>query len=332
MSIYKKPAILLIFLLIAFFTNYAVAFAKQPLHRIEIQSRVEVDKNEVYLGDLISKQSISPEWQKFFNTIYIGEAPEPGSVKYVQIDLLKDFLEKLIKSEGLDPKDVTLTLPDEIVVTRKSVTIPKFEIEKIFKNHVLRNAPWNKSDISITNIRYAGLPVVPAGQRRYEVIPRDHEPYLGNVTVTVNIYVNEKKARTLRVAGIVSLYKNVVHAKKIVNKNQIITPDAVEIRRAQITDNPSEYPETIDLVVGKKALKEIFPGEPIKLSSLDNPIVVEKGDIVKIVLQKPGLIVTAKGMVKENGHIGDTIKVMNLNSRKIIFCRVRNKETVQVID
>ncbi len=327
-----KTALILFATAVAIFATSENLWSLEGLSRIEIKSRVEVDRNEVYLADLISDRSIPFEWKQKFASIYIGEAPAPGTVKYVQIELLKDFIKKILSSEGVETRRVTITLPDEVVVTRKTVSIPKDEIERAFVEHVMKNSPWNPEDITITNVRYSGLPVVPAGSRSYEIIPDDHELYLGNVAVNMNVYVDGKKVRTLRVAGIVSLYKNVIHAKRLLAKNQIVTPDDVELKRLRITSKPSEYAESEDLVVGKRTLREIYPGEPVKLSYLDNPIVVEKGDVVKIVLRKPGLIVTAKGIVKENGHIGDTIRVMNINSKKVIFCKVKSKETVQVID
>ncbi len=329
---YKIALILLCTAVVVSFTQVENLWSLDKLSRIEIKSRVEVDRNEVYLADLISDRSVPFKWKQKFASIYIGEAPAPGTIKYVQIELLKDFIKKILNSEGVDTREITVTLPDEVVVTRKTVNIPKTEIEQAFIKHVMKNSPWNPEDITITNIRYSGLPVVPAGSRSYEIIPDDHELYLGNVAVSMNVYIDGKRVRTLRVAGIVSLYKDVVHAKKLIGKNQIVTPDDIELKRLRITSKPSEYAESGDLVVGKRTLREIYPGEPVKLSYLDNPIVVEKGDVVKIVLRKPGLVVTAKGIVKESGHIGDTIRVMNINSKKVIFCKVKSKETVQVID
>jgi len=307
-------------------------YCLSELKRLELLPRVEVARNNVYLGDLIQKEGLPEDWRIRFDSLFIGEAPGPGTIKYVQLELLKEYLKKIIASNGQDPDRVIFLFPDQVMIVRKTVTLPRDEIEKHFREFVLKNAPWKPSEIKISNIRYAGLPVVPAGKRRYEIIASQNEHFIGNVAVTMNIYVDGKRSRSLRVAGIVDLYRPVLHAKAIISKGKVVTAEDLEIKRARVTDAPEDFTDNFDIVVGKRALTDIFPGEPLRLSRLDNPIVVQKGDIVKILLQKPGLTVTARGKAKEDGHIGDTVKVINLSSKKVIFCRVRSKDLVQVID
>ena len=42
------------------------------------------------------------------------------------------------------------------------------------------------------------------------------------------------------------------------------------------------------------------------------------------------LKVAAKGIAKENGAVGDRIRVMNLQSKKIIYAQVLDEQTVHV--
>jgi flagella basal body P-ring formation protein FlgA len=60
--------------------------------------------------------------------------------------------------------------------------------------------------------------------------------------------------------------------------------------------------------------------------------VVNKGDIVRLVINKPGLILTAKGEAKNDGRIGERVKVMNLSSKKIIQGWIKDRETVIVTE
>lgn len=308
-------------------------WALSPLYKVEIASRVEVSQDGVYLSDIIVPGSVPEDWFKKFQSVYLGEAPKPGEVKYVQVAVLADYLRKIISSNMMDPErtgDVIIAIPDQVVISRKTVVIPEEEIKKVYIDYVLSHSPWNAEDVAIEKVRYAGLAVVPSGPRSYEVSANEGEKFLGNVTLTVNCMVNGQHVRTLRVAGFVRLFKNVVHASEIIAKGSVIDGSKVHLERADITDRPEDYVTEPLRVIGKRALKDLYPGKPIRLSDVDDPIVVKNGDLVKIVFQRPGLMLTAKGQVKEDGRVGDIVKVINLSSKKVIQCRVAGKEIVTV--
>ncbi|SFM47251.1 flagellar basal body P-ring formation chaperone FlgA [Thermodesulforhabdus norvegica] len=328
-----RKTVLLAFLVMFSSTLADRLWALSPLHRVEIASRVEVTGDAVYLSDIVVPESVPEDWFRKFQSIYLGEAPQPGEVKYVQVALLADYLRKVISSNMMSSEsaeDIVISIPDEVVVSRKTIVIPKEEIEKAYVDYVLAHSPWDAEDIKIEQIRYAGLPVVPAGTRTYEVSADRNERFLGNVTLTVRCLVNGRHARTLRVAGFVRLFKEVIHASEIIPKGSIIDASKLSWKRADITESPEDYVTEPSRVIGKRVLQDVYPGEPIKISEIDDPIVVRRGDPVKIVFQRPGLILTAKGQVKEDGRVGDVVKVINLSSRKVIQCRVASKDVVMV--
>lgn len=308
-------------------------YGLSPLSRVQIAPRVEVAGDDVYLGDLIVPGSVPDDWSRKLQTIYVGKAPNPGEIKYVQVTLLEDYLRKIITSAMVDggkSDKVAFYIPKEVIVSRKTVVIPEEEIDRLYRDYIHSHSPWNSEDITIDidRIRYAGLPMVPAGKRTYEVTADTNEQFSGNVTLSVRCIVDGKPFRTLRVAGFVRLYRRVLHAKDIISQGSLIEPKKLSWERVDITDRPDDYATAPVQIVGKRTLKDFYPGEPIRLSDVDDPIVLKKGDVVKIVFQKPGLMLTTKGVAKEDGHIGDTVRVMNLTSKKIIHCRVKNNDIV----
>ncbi len=308
----------------------AEAMTLSPLTVIEVADRVEVAKSEVYMADLVVARVLPPDWREHFASIYVGEAPGPGEVKYVQVELLTDYLRKLLQGAGQDVQQVTIVVPKEIVVVRKVETIPVEEIEQIFTDYVMAHVPWKVSDVEISKIRYAGLAVVPSGERNVEVVADPHEDFLGAVTLTVHVMVEGKRVQSFQVSGMVDVYDQVLHAARGIAKGDTVEPEAFVAKRARVTDDPKDYGRSDLDVVGKRAVKEIAAGEPLRLSFLENPIVVTKGDIVRVVINKPGLAVSMKAEVKDDGRIGDKVKVMNLSSRKVIQGRVRDRQTVVV--
>jgi len=308
------------------------AFALSQLVTLQIRDHIEVAKSGVYLGDLVVPNSVPSDWMEHFTSIYIGEAPDAGEVKYVQVELLKSYLKKIIEGNSQNFDQVQLIIPSEIVVTRKSVNIPREEIEQAFKDYVIKHISWKPENIDIHDIRIAGVPVVPAGERTINVSSASQELTGGNTTLTFQLTVDGRTVQTFNVTGIVDLYDDVFHAAKDIPKGSVIQAEDVVIKRTLVTDDPKGYARKELDAVGKRVLRDFKANDPLKLSSLDNPIVVNKGDIVRLVITKPGLMLTAKGEAKNEGRIGERVKVMNLSSKKIIQGWIKDRETVIVTE
>jgi flagella basal body P-ring formation protein FlgA len=52
---------------------------------------------------------------------------------------------------------------------------------------------------------------------------------------------------------------------------------------------------------------------------------------VTVVYHREGLSLTAKGQAKEDGTLGDRVKVMNMDSKRTLLCRVVDPHTVEVV-
>lgn len=308
------------------------SFALSPLATLQIKDHVEISKSGVYLGDIIVPESVPSDWMDHFSSIYIGEAPQVGEVKYVQVDLLKSYIKKIIEENGQNVNQVNMIIPSEIVVTRKSTNIPKDEIEKAFKEYVMKHISWKPEYVEIHDIRVAGVPVVPAGERTINVASESQELKGGNTVLNFQVIVDGRPVQSFTVTGVVDLYEDVLSAARNIPKGAILQPEDITIKKAKVTDDPKGYAVKELDAVGKKTLRDFSANEPIKLSYLDNPVVVSKGNIVRIVVNKPGLILSARGEAKDDGRIGDRVKVMNLSSKKIIQGWVKDRETVIVAE
>ncbi|MEK7360153.1 MAG: flagellar basal body P-ring formation chaperone FlgA, partial [Planctomycetota bacterium] len=58
---------------------------------------------------------------------------------------------------------------------------------------------------------------------------------------------------------------------------------------------------------------------------------IKRGECIKLLLQSGNLIIVAKGVAKEDGHLGKIIKVKNTDSKKEIQGRVEDASTVKVV-
>ncbi len=304
--------------------------ALSVLTELRVRSWVEAEHRQVSLLDLCDPSTIADDWRRVLSAVDIGPAPHVGSRKYIRSDLLRDYLRHFLRSEGFDPDRVRLILPKTITIERRSIALSIEEIEKAYREYILAHAPWNPADLVIGKINISGLPTVPAGERHREITGPEHDEYLGNVVIAIHYYVDGEKVRTLRVAGKVSLMANVIHARRALQRDLVIGKDDLMVQRINVGSHPDLYATRLEQVVGLQPRRELAPNEPIRIKELCRPIVVKRGDPVTIFYETPGFRLTAKGLVKENAAVGDRIRVMNVSSKRTIYCQVLDSKRVAV--
>ena len=260
----------------------------------------------------------------------IGDAPQAGSEKYIDPGQLRTYLVRLLDSYGINSSEVKFDIPDRIVVRRESTQITQEQIEEIFKKFVFENSPWKQEEINIQRVHFSGLPVIPTGKMTYEVTASSpKERFIGNVTATIDFYVNGEKARTLSVVGKVEVFGNAYLASRPLKQNQMISAADLEVQKINLTDAADRFATRLDQVENRRVLRNIGVHQPLELKDLDKPLVLKRGDMVKIVYDQPGLSVTAKGQVNADGGVGDTLAVTNVTSKKTIYCKVVDAQTVR---
>jgi flagella basal body P-ring formation protein FlgA len=74
----------------------------------------------------------------------------------------------------------------------------------------------------------------------------------------------------------------------------------------------------------------IQQGEPFYDNRIQRPHLVARGDHVKISVVGKGIVISAMGIAEESGSKGQTIKVMNNDSRKELFGVVTDTNQVEV--
>ena len=84
-------------------------------------------------------------------------------------------------------------------------------------------------------------------------------------------------------------------------------------------------------LIGKTPKRFIKAKKPIRKNAVKDPVLVERKNLITIVLRSPQMLLTAQGQAMEDGAKGDVIRVMNINSRKIIAGRVISPNRVDVV-
>ncbi|MDR3570028.1 MAG: flagellar basal body P-ring formation chaperone FlgA [Syntrophobacteraceae bacterium] len=308
------------------------AEGSSPLSHIRILGSVMVRDRNVSLLQICDAASLPEKWKSILQTQDIGEAPPVGSQKFVDPAQLRSYLVTLLNSRGIKAESVKLDIPAKIIVTRESTNVSQKWVEDVFKKYVMENTAWNRSDITIDNVRFSGIPVIPTGTLTYSIRPVTPKQRLtGNVNISVDLYVDQEMVRSLDVLGHVEVFENVYFASRPLRRDDMITAADLEMHRMNVTDSINRYATLPDQVENRRVIYEVGVHQPLELRDLDKPLIIKRGDPVRIVFEAPGLMVSAKGRANGDAGFGDTVAVTNSSSTKTIYCKVVDSQTVKAV-
>ena len=84
------------------------------------------------------------------------------------------------------------------------------------------------------------------------------------------------------------------------------------------------------IAIGMQLKRPIAAGQPLVRAELTRPSMVQKGATVQMLLDSPGIVLTAQGQATEPGAIGERIRVLNPVSRAVVESEVIGPDRVRV--
>lgn len=115
-----------------------------------------------------------------------------------------------------------------------------------------------------------------------------------------------------------------------IDRGAIITEDDISLREMDLTRMPRGAVLSKADLVGLEALRNIRSGKPVRSDHIRVPPLARSGSDVMLIVRHPGLEVKATGRALEDGHKGDTIRVMNDASKEIVEAVVVGDSTLVI--
>lgn len=153
--------------------------------------------------------------------------------------------------------------------------------------------------------------------------------YISLTPVRAMIFVNGRAYRTISFTANVKIYDSVLVANHDLRIEVPVT--AEDFRTAEIViDGRNEYVKDVSEVAGLVPHRYIRAGSPVTKGYFQQPVAVNTGQRVNIIVNYNGIRATAKGIIMTRGRVGALVKVKNEISGKILSGRVIDAHTVEV--
>jgi flagella basal body P-ring formation protein FlgA len=204
------------------------------------------------------------------------------------------------------------------------------EMARILENHLQKMIQNPNRKVTIREFRGYEQVIVPRKDFSCQVQVTEKAIQGGNISGMMVFFARGQEIRKIRFSARVDIYADVIIARHFLKKHHEIQADDIQIANKNIAALPQDVITEEKEVLGKRTTLAINNQEALRLSMLEPPPMVNKGDRVILMIENDQFKITAVGEVREVGRKGDRIKLVNLSSKKEVYGRVLDANTVQV--
>jgi flagella basal body P-ring formation protein FlgA len=309
-----------------FIWGAAEAPAATGITTVEIADRVEIDQDEILLGQIARIEGNDIQLIQKLKGIVIGKAPLPGKSR--QYD--QRYLKMRLKQSKINLSGLNLQVPARIEISRRHIEIRQEKIKQIVTDFIMQNSPQENRRVFIKAIRVPESVLLPTGRVTYKLVAPRNGNLMGKVPIAVDFSVDGHFREKVWTTATVEVWGQVVVTRKPLGRHKAITEDDIQLQTVDLANVPSNVITDSETVLGKRTKRAIGMQTVLRADLIELPYLVKRGDLVVIIAETEGFRITTLGHVKKKGRQGDRIPVVNVDSRKVLYARVIDSNTVRV--
>jgi flagella basal body P-ring formation protein FlgA len=286
-----------------------------------LKSEVAVSSELVRIGDLVENAGAVGD-------IAIFRAPDLGETGTVPVARVVEAM-RAHHVIGLDIGDIS-----EVTVKRSSRTISAKDIEARVARALAsqRGAP-DRKDLAVTfDNEVRALQVESTATTELQISRLSYEPRSGRFDVSLDLPGSAIVRRTpLRVTGTAVETAEAAVLVRSLERGEIMRAADLVIEPRPKSEVGDDVVTTSAPAVGRSARRALRAGQVIHQADLMRPELVQRNDIVTIVYEMPGMMLTVRGKAIDSGAEGDIINVTNVQSKRNIQATVTGPGRVSVV-
>lgn len=281
---------------------------------VTVPERAEVTVDELALGDIARIDPHSEELAR----VPLGHSPYAGHYRWVS----KSWVAQELKKWGF--ADVRLSMPDRIMVTRRSLLVTAAEIESAVRALFGRSQSYEVERVAV-----AGQAVVPWGELEITVEEPGRLVNLASAGLKVKIFTDGVFRKSIWVRASLAMVDPVAVLTRDLEIGHRIQPSDVSLEQRRIK-RVGEYLRDPGQAVGKILKRGLKAGEPLVASHLRQPQAVKRGDYVTLIARGSAVAVKTMGLARSSGRVGESIAVENLSSKQTVRALITGEKQVEV--
>lgn len=299
--------------------NLALAQTAEPA-RPYLKHDVTVTAGIVRIGDLIENAGIVAN-------IPIFRAPDLGTTGTVPVETVIAAV-RPHALVGFDTGGLT-----EVVVTRAAREIPVADIEQTLARAIAgRFNVGAAADIKVYFDRDPrSIQVDTSATGDIQVGRLSYDSRSGRFDTTLEVPTGAGQRGLLRLTGRAFATVETVMVSHTLERGAVLKAADLVVERRPRSEVGRDAIAGLDQAIGQAARNTLRPGQPIRSADLTKPEIVLRNEMVMLKFEAPGLMLTMRGKALGSGAEGDTVSVLNEQSKRTVQGVVAGPGLVVVI-
>ncbi len=279
---------------------------------------------EILLGDLADLPAEDDGEAAGLAGLSIGPSPMPGETRIVTRADVSRVL------EGADLTGVGVAGAPQVRISRSSRSLTEEEVAPVLKSHLASITAWDPEEIEVRAIRNLKDVRVPEGDTSVRFVLKSPPSSFRSLLLPLEVTVNGRPARTVWITADVRINATVMQAARMLPFGTALTGDDIRPVRVEITDPRAVYVRSAGAAAGKVLRRSLRTGELITREALSDPLVVRSGDTVRLRLEKQNIRLVILARAEQDGRMGQSIRVRNLEFARVMKAVVVGPGEVRV--
>jgi len=275
-----------------------------------------IEGPSVQLGEIAEIEG-NEELVEKLKKIKITSAPPLGKSRVIN----QDYIWVRLYQGKIKAQEVIFQGAKEVKITVLSNTIEEEQVLRAIEGSLsifLKEEEMEEMEVEIGRVAFSFPLVVPVGELKLqgEISPSSFNS--SRLTILMEIYINENLYRTLSIPLKIKIFKEVVVATRNLYTDHTFTREDIIKEKILINVNKQgeEWLCNLQEVLGKRSLRNISAGTPLKKELLGSALLVKRGSLVTLSIEGRNIRIHAQGKALEKGGKGKIIEVLNIDSEK----------------
>jgi flagellar basal body P-ring formation protein FlgA len=267
----------------------------------ELTGKSLVTGNVVTVGDIFTNSGRHDDH-------VLAPAPDVGA----KLILGKTDLVRVAKAFNLEwqPADDA-----QVSIERDAVAVTADDIVQALQKSDLQDKISGDASFEISNI---AKPIVLDGQDIPELLISDtsFDPATEKFAATLIIAREGTTIKDIRLYGLATPMATVPVLRAPIQTNAIISKNDIIERTVAKRNLRGAVVLSKDDLVGMTAKRTLIANAPIKQADVTPPVMIKRNELVTVIYQNGPISLSTKARALSNGSKGDSITLMNVNSKK----------------
>lgn len=246
------------------------------------------------------------------------------------VTVTQQYIKICLRREGFSLDDFDFEGSDSTKVLTQSQEFEPSSLLPEIKKFILGQTKEEAQNISVKLAGQDKKLTLPAGDIKASFRPTFSGKYEGPILLTAELTVNDKQQQVLPLRVNVDIFRPVVVTTRRVEKGDKFTPENVALLRTPTSKILQGSLNQLNYVTGRTAAEPMVPGTIVRFSDIYDPPVITHGKVVQAIVHLHNVDLTVDARAIEDGKAGETIRVENTDSHKVLKGKVVDENTVLI--